>query len=1234
MRKIDQLTNQYKLTKTLRFELIPEGETEKNFNEMLMLEEDEQRAEEYAKVKEMIDKYHRAFIESTLNDFNLDCVSEYADLYYKSNKTDSERKQMEELAKNMRKAISKRFKNNGCDALFKEALIKETLPKYNDGDAAKVEILKHFRNFTTYFSGFHENRKNIYSGEGKSTEVAYRIVDQNLPKFLDNAKIGKQVYAILPVESLEKLEKDMEGLFGDIRVKDIFDVDFYNFVLTQSGIDAYNQIIGGYTNAHGSKTEKIQGLNEYINLYNQKNGTKLPKIKQLYKQILSDRSSVSFIPEKFKEPDEVIEAIRSYSNDVLCMKEMSDLNIVCMAETVFSDLKMYDAGGIYVESLSDFSHLLFGDWSVARSAIMAKFDAENNSLSPEKLATAREKYLNAKKRYSLSEIIESLEYIEVENSNLLAVLSEKASELADNIKEAYSNVEKLLNEGYKGKYKLNTDKTAVADIKAFLDSIKDLQHFVKIFDVDKEASKDDAFYADMAYLVDRIDPITPLYNKVRDYMTQKPYSDEKIKLNFSNPKLLAGWSLSKETDYCGLILRDGAKYLLGIINPRKRGKFGEYLAPKSEDDVIEKMVSTKIPKAANLIQNLLVIDGETVRKTKKLDELKTRYLPKEINSIRMEGSYLAGNPNFKRGDLNKYIEYYSEILPTYSDYSKYNLIFRKPSEYTSFKEFTDHIDEQAYLLQFQRVSKAQIIGLVDEGALFLFRIYNKDMSEFSKGKKNLHTSYFEMLFDEQNLSNLVYGLCGEAEIFYRKASINKDEQVVHKAGQPIQNKNPNNAKETSVFEYDIIKDRRYTARQFSFHLPININYKATERQDINGKVRCLIKETTNNHIIGIDRGERNLIYVSVIDESGRIVEQKSLNLIGNMDYQKKLDEIENLRQSERRDWRAISNIKNVKEGYVSQAVHEICKLIVKYDAIVAMEDLNKGFKNSRSKFEKQVYQKFEKMLIDKLNFMVMKDNKINECGGLLKGYQLTNKFESFEKIKGQNGILFYVPAWLTSKIDPTTGFVDLLYPKYQSVEASKAFFSRFDTIAFNPKESEFAFSFCYDNFPGGVTDYRKNWVLTTYGKRIEVFKDWNGGNVYNTREVDLSEEFKMFFDKYSIDYKKENLKEAIARRTEKDFFKGLIHLMRLLLQMRNSSKTEDYLISPVVNSHGKHYCSKDYVGEAAILPVDADANGAYHIAKKALWVIEQIKASAEGSEKINLSIKKNEWLEYVQKNNL
>lgn len=49
-----------------------------------------------------------------------------------------------------------------------------------------------------------------------------------------------------------------------------------------------------------------------------------------------------------------------------------------------------------------------------------------------------------------------------------------------------------------------------------------------------------------------------------------------------------------------------------------------------------------------------------------------------------------------------------------------------------------------------------------------------------------------------------------------------------------------------------------------------------------------ISKQDDMHIIGIDRGERNLVYVSVIDMKGRIVEQKSYNVVNSYSYQKNL----------------------------------------------------------------------------------------------------------------------------------------------------------------------------------------------------------------------------------------------------------------------------------------------------------------------------------------------------------
>ena len=47
------------------------------------------------------------------------------------------------------------------------------------------------------------------------------------------------------------------------------------------------------------------------------------------------------------------------------------------------------------------------------------------------------------------------------------------------------------------------------------------------------------------------------------------------------------------------------------------------------------------------------------------------------------------------------------------------------------------------------------------------------------------------------------------------------------------------------------------------------------------------------------------------------------------------------------------------------------------------------------------------------------------------------------------------------------------------------------------------------------------------------------------------------------------------------------------------------------------------------MPKDADANGAYHIALKGLWCLQQIN-KADDIKKIKLAISNREWLEFVQ----
>lgn len=341
---------------------------------------------------------------------------------------------------------------------------------------------------------------------------------------------------------------------------------------------------------------------------------------------------------------------------------------------------------------------------------------------------------------------------------------------------------------------------------------------------------------------------------------------------------------------------------------------------------------------------------------------------------------------------------------------------------------------------------------------------------------------------------------------------------------------------------------------------------------------------------------------------------------------------EKQRDEARKNWTSIENIKELKEGYLSQVVHKICQLAVEYDAIIAMEDLNSGFKNNRARVERSVYQKFENMLISKLQYLVDKKLSPHETGGALHAYQLSNK----ENVNGrQNGFIFYVPAYLTSKIDPTTGFVDLIHPKYASVDAAKEFLAKFDAVTYNAQEDLLEFVVDYSKLLGNSIAYKNNWVICTNGERIRSFRNKAKNSEWDTETVVLTEEFKKLFESYNINIG-EDIKMQISERTEKDFFEQLIRLLALTLQMRNSIPNNtkvDYIISPVRNSDGVFYDSRNYEKlEYSPLPKNADANGAYNIARKAMWAIGNIKA-AENEEElkgVRLAITKKEWLEMAQ----
>ena len=169
------------------------------------------------------------------------------------------------------------------------------------------------------------------------------------------------------------------------------------------------------------------------------------------------------------------------------------------------------------------------------------------------------------------------------------------------------------------------------------------------------------------------------------------------------------------------------------------------------------------------------------------------------------------------------------------------------------------------------------------------------------------------------------------------------------------------------------------------------------------------------------------------------------------------------------------------------------------------------------------------------------------------------------------------------------------------------------------------------------------WSVYSKDKRIVYFS-----KTKSYEDVFPTEKLQNLFESAGIEYKSGNniqdsimaigadLKEGAKPSKEiADFWDGLLSIFKLILKMRNSNARtgEDYIISPVMADDGKFFDSREEFkkGENAKLPLDADANGAYHIALKGLSIIDKINHSKdEELKKFDMKISNSDWFKFAQ----
>ncbi len=1253
-------TKKYQVNKTIKMQLKPVGKTMQYVQERNVIAKDESLNTAYHAVKTIIDDFHRDFISAALKDVQLQHLSDVAmdslAVRASNGKDEDAKTALKDSQKLLRKEIASYFTRTPelkerFTQMFKADLFKKSkengliqdwlLTKGGEDVQEKLELLNRFRDFTTYLHNFQEIREFLYSDEEKKGTIAYRIVHENLPRYLQNIEALQKIKLDNPevhqrIQQACELLKEHTGLnFANLE-----DFTGYNHTICAQGIVAYNTMLGGVS----TETMRLQGINAIIHEYNQTvdKRQKLPTLKVLYKQVLGDGQSLSFIPKQVEDDKQAMELIQSFHIDHT--ENLEKLN------KLVSSVSEYNAKGVFLskKARTEISNGIFKDYKLINRAIAAYFDKnhpESTDKKEDKTARQNQKDSYVKQPQSLYTVEQALASYAKENDidyqegQIASFFKGDFYEFnfANKLDGAYRAAKEIIERerGAGSRALLSKDNyLEVARIKEYLDAVTLFTHHAKLLHInsdDMPAVFDHSFYDAFTPLLEVLSGFRHLYSAVRSYITKRPSEASKFKLTFNNAQLLTGWDVNKEKDKRGVILRKDGKVYLALITDEHKKVFEQ--APEAvSDNRYEKMVYKLLPDPSKMLPKVFI-------KAKKNLEI---YKPSEELLRKYDMKTHVNQGNFNLSDCHDLINYFKDCLYKHEEWRHFDFNFSETSEYKNISEFYHQVSEAAYKVTFKDIDADYIDTLVDEGKLYLFEITNKDFRSKKGGKKSLFGMYFNELFSEENLKNPIYKLDGEAEIFFRKAVLRADEVVRHKAGEPIACKNRLSRKKEVVFEYDIVKDRRYTEDSLHIHIPMTINYgvRNTGLLDINVEARKAIKSNPSRYAIGIDRGERHLIYVSVVDQDGNIVEQKSLNLIETMtragdkistDYNGLLTERHKERREALVDWSVVKNIKELKNGYLSYAVREVVTLMMKYKAPVFLEDLNVGFKHSRTAIEKQVYQNFENQLISKLSHFVDKNiEDVTSPAGVLNALQLVGKPDGVLDGVKQTGFVFFVPPSYTSAMCPKTGFVDFIRPHYSNIDDAKLWLSKLKDFAYNAQQDAFEFKANRVDFIESCLDsLDKDWTLTTKGDCRWQFVKSDFGGEYTA--INVTEELKSLFSQYEIKYSDgELLTDAMLAIDDVKFFKKLMWLIKLTLQMRysNPNTADDYVLSPVV-SDGEQFDSR--LSDSS-MPLDADANGAYHIARKGHLLMERI-ASTEDEllAKVKLAVANNDWFVYVQR---
>ncbi len=767
---MQNFVNLYSLSKTLRFELKPVGETAERIEDFKseslkeIVRQDKKRAEDYKEIKKLIDDYHRYFISEVLSNKEILTGEELESTFemytkaaalkssFEASKTDKAAEDWKKEQKRLREKIGEVFNQKTEEYhLFDDNLVNEKgggknktkpvlwqwirkrLDRYEIDEqkfAEYEELIGSFNRFSTYFVGFNQNRANIYSKEEQTTAIAYRVVNENMIKFFDNCIKFERIrqnhtsLADILADYIKGIDKSTDDFFRP--------QSFRNF-LAQSDIDFYNAVTGG----KNDEQKKVKGINQLINEYRQQNkveNRKLPMMEVLYKQILSDREGSFVMVEAFDTDAAALYAVKECYEAILPETQQLKNRVISNICTGGNLEQIY----VKADALTDVSQKIWGDWGLIKRSLEAYSENQFRTKKDKESFLKKDVYSICQVQTAIDEYLAVFDDNEIKSRTKSLVEYFGAGCFDEKIKTIEDFAAKAQGVFDEGQFAQKDENTEI--IKNLLDAIMDIVHFVRPLYLVKDfkpidvPQRDEVFYAVFNPIYEKIAEIIPLYNKVRNYAAKKPYSTEKFKINFESPTLLDGWDVTKETANNALIFIKEGRYYLGIMN-KSSNKLFDYVG--AEDD------SSRIKaQKAEIRQSAIAVVGENYyeKMVYKLLPDPSKMLPKVVFSGRWIDYYAPSKRILEirekglhkkdagdKGAMFEWIDFLKQSIvkhPEWNNYFKFS--FSPTRSYEDSSQFYKEVAEQGFCISFDKIRTSYIKEKVESGELYLFEIYSKD----------------------------------------------------------------------------------------------------------------------------------------------------------------------------------------------------------------------------------------------------------------------------------------------------------------------------------------------------------------------------------------------------------------------------------------------------------------------------------------------------------------------------